>query len=98
MKKILLSHRKRAEQVRSFFSRKHTVTVITVLAASAFLVHFLCSYHEQVHTEQTLKPEQTVTDHAWEFYPSDIAVLLAGSGICSLMMLREKRKAKEEVH
>lgn len=34
---------------------------------------------------------------AWRFYPSDLVILLVGGGICVIMIMRERKKAKEEL-
>lgn len=52
--------------------------------------------------EEKLDKEQdlfnTPTDKGkWTFYWSDLIVLVVGSGICTVMIIKERKKAKEEL-
>lgn len=86
-------HRKRAEKVRGFLAKNKAVTLIAVLAAIAVLVNLVVNHDVQhIESQETV---QTETDEKWRFYPVDLAVLGAGGGLCAVMMLREKRRAKE---
>ncbi len=88
-------HRKRAEKVRGYLAKNKAVAVIAVLAAIALLVNLVVNHDVQkTDTQETV---QTETDESWRFYPVDLVVLGAGGGICAIMMLREKRRAKEEL-
>lgn len=45
---------------------------------------------------QTEVTEQVQEEEAhWRFYPIDLWVLLIGGGFCTVMIIREKRKARE---
>ena len=88
-------HRKRAEKVRGYLAKNKAVAVIAVLAAIALLVNLVVNHDVQkTDTQETV---QTETDESWRFYPVDLVVLGAGGGLCAIMMLREKRRAKEEL-
>ena len=88
-------HRKRAEKVRGYLAKNKAVAVIAVLAAIALLVNLVINHDVQkTDTQETV---QTETDESWRFYPVDLVVLGAGGGLCAIMMLREKRRAKEEL-
>ena len=88
-------HRKRAEKVRGYLAKNKAVAVIAVLAAIALLVNLVVNHDVQkTDTQETV---QTETDESWRFYPVDLVVLGAGGGPCAIMMLREKRRAKEEL-
>ena len=88
-------HRKRAEKVRCYLAKNKAVAVIAVLAAIALLVNLVVNHDVQkTDTQETV---QTETDESWRFYPVDLVVLGAGGGLCAVMMLREKRRAKEEL-
>ena len=88
-------HRKRAEKVRGYLAKNKAVAVIAVLAAIALLVNLVVNHDVQkTDTQETV---QTETDESWRFYPVDLVVLGAGGGLCAVMMLREKRRAKEEL-
>ena len=69
--------------------------MIAVLAAIALLVNLVINH--DVQKTDTQENVQTETDESWRFYPVDLVVLGAGGGLCTVMMLREKRRAKEEL-
>ncbi|MBP0974821.1 MAG: hypothetical protein VZR73_07715 [Acutalibacteraceae bacterium] len=89
-------HRKRAEKVRGYFSRKGAVALFAILASIALLFSLVMN-HQVKETE----PQETVQSEnveGWQFYPVDLIVLGAGGGLCVVMILREKRRAKEELN
>lgn len=47
----------------------------------------------QVVTESEKKNDNT----KWRFYPIDLGILLVGGGFCSIMIVRERKKAKEKL-
>ncbi len=89
-------HRKRAEKVRGYFSQKRAITLFAILASIALLVSLVMNY--QVKETEPQETVQTETAESWRFYPVDLVVLGAGGGLCAVMMLREKRRAKEELN
>ena len=89
-------HRKRAEKVRGYFSQKRAITLFTVLASIALLVSLVMNH--QVKETEPQETVQSETVEGWRFYPVDLIVLGAGGGLCAVMMLREKRRAKEELN
>lgn len=89
-------HRKRFEKVRGYFSQKRAITLFAILASIALLVSLVMN-HQVKETE----PQETIQaseEEHWRFYPVDMIVLGAGGGLCAVMMLREKRRAKEELN
>lgn len=93
---MLEGHKKRAEKVRGYLAKNKAVTLIAVLAAIAALVNLVSKYQTK---EQTDSEPETIqaADENWRFYPVDLIVLGAGGGLCTAMMLQEKRRAKEEL-
>ena len=89
-------HRKRTEKVRGYFSQKRAITLFAILASIALLVSLVMNY--QVKETEPQKTVQSETVEGWRFYPVDLVVLGAGGGVCAVMMLREKRRAKEELN
>ena len=89
-------HRKRAEKVRGYFSQKRAITLFAILASIALLVSLVMNH--QVKETELQETVQTETTESWRFYPVDLVVLGAGGGVCAVMMLREKRRAKEELN
>lgn len=88
-------HSKRVEKVRDFTSHNKIFTVIAVILI-VFLLFRTANRNPQPETAQN---EQTVTEESegtgWRFYPIDLVVLGVGGGFCSIMIIRERKKAKE---
>ena len=91
-------HRKRAEKVRGYFSQKRAITLFAILAAVALLVSLVMNYQVKETETDAQETAASDTDESWRFYPVDLVVLGAGGGLCAVMMLREKRRAKEELN
>ena len=88
------SHRKRADRVQHFISSNKLFVVIALVAA----VIIGSGLKNGKEVEETLPDtEQTEEDNRphWRFYPSDLAILLVGGGFCTVMIIRERKKAKE---
>ena len=91
-------HRKRAEKVCGYFTQKRAITLFAILAAVALLVSLVMNYQVKESDADTQETTASETDESWRFYPVDLVVLGAGGGLCAVMMLREKRRAKEELN
>ena len=92
---MMEGHKKRAEKVRGYLAKNKAVTLIAVLAAIAVLVNLVSKYQTKEQTDS--EPETVQEEEHWRFYPVDLIVLGAGGGLCTAMMLQEKRRAKEEL-
>ena len=89
-------HKKRAEKVRGYFSRKGAVALFAILASAALLISLVMNHQvKETDPQETVQSEMS---ESWRFYPVDLVVLGAGGGLCAVMMLREKRRAKEELN
>ena len=91
-------HRKRAEKVRGYFSQKRAITLFAILASIALLVSLVMNYQVKETDADTQETVVSDTEESWRFYPVDLVVLGAGGGLCAIMMLREKRRSKEELN
>ncbi len=96
--KIWEGHRKRAEKVRGYFTQKRAITLFAIFAAVALLVSLVMNHQVKGSDADTQETTASDTDETWRFYPVDLVVLGAGGGLCAVMMLREKRRAKEELN
>ena len=94
---MLEGHKKRAEKVRGYLAKNKAVTLIAVLAAIAVLVNLVSKYQTKEQTDSEPETVQTA-DENWRFYPVDLIVLGAGGGLYTVMMLQEKRRAKEDLN
>ena len=91
-------HKKRVEKVREFTSHNKMFSVIAVLVIVFLLFSTVNRHTEQQETVQdrkTVTEETEAEETGWRFYPIDLVVLGVGDGFCSIMIIRERRKAKE---
>ena len=88
------SHKKRAAGVQSFLSSNKLFVVIALVAAIIIGTGLIKGNTVEVPASETEQTEEATAPH-WRFYPSDLVVLLVGGGFCTIMIIRERRKAKE---
>lgn len=93
------SHKERAEKVRSYAS-KNIVFIVAAILIVVFLIVSGVSNRSQESdaAEQSAVSTEVAdskTEQGWRFYPIDLVVLGVGGGFCSIMIIRERRKAKE---
>lgn len=91
-------HKKRVEKVREFTSHNKVFSVIAVILIVFLLfrtVNRKTEQQEPVQETQTVTEETEAEESGWRFYPIDLVVLGVGGGFCSIMIIRERRKAKE---
>ena len=97
------THRQRAEAVRGFLSHNKLFLAIAALVILLLLSgnNVLHDRKEQSRTDEQSQTqeaeEQTTEDLSWRFYPIDGVIMLVGGGFCVVQIIREKRKAKEEL-
>jgi heme/copper-type cytochrome/quinol oxidase subunit 3 len=105
---MLKNHHKRVEKVKKF-AGKNKIFVITMIIAVIFLFYNIvfvnnentgeipqnqAEISEEVD-EENAAPEES--HETWRFYFIDVIVLVAGGGFCTVMILRQRRKTKEEL-
>lgn len=97
------THKERVASVKGFVGRNKLFTVIATITILWLLLNFLFTKVNQdskVDTNSnTSQSEMAETEETpkWQFYPIDFWILLIGGGFCTVMILREKKKAKEEL-
>ena len=94
---MLEGHKKRAEKARGYFAKNKAVTLIAVLAAIAVLVNLVSKYQTKEQTDSEPESVQETEEEHWRFYPVDLAVLVVGGGFCTIMILCERKNAREEL-
>lgn len=96
------THKERVEKVKGFVGKNKVFTVIAAIVVIWLLGNFVFSKVDtssnfsetEVQSQSEVAEENTPE---WQFYPLDLWILLIGGGFCTVMILREKRKAKEEL-
>lgn len=96
------THKERVASVKGFIGRNKVFTIITIIAVVWLLGNFIFSKVEtNSNTTETPQSQNEVVEAEdipkWQFYPLDFWILLIGGGFCTIMILREKKKAKEEL-
>ena len=98
-----MKHKERVQKIRNF-TEKNKVFVIMALIATVFLLSGLFFSKEndvkniettQIETDEN--PQKTYEKPQWQFYWSDLYVLLGVGGFCTIMIIKERKKSKEEL-
>ncbi len=100
--KFFENHKQRVQKVRNF-TEKNKIFMITAVIA----LIFLCSnffFSKENNTEKVPETSQNETTEnleeselQWKFYWSDLWILSGVGGFCTVMIIRERKKLKEEL-
>ena len=91
------TQKKRAAGVRHFLSSNKLFVVIVCFAAVIIGSGLIRGEKVELPENSTAQSEESAAPE-WRFYPSDLVILLVGGGFCTFMMIRERRKAKEDLN
>ena len=98
-----MKHKERVQKIRNF-TGKNKIFVITTVVAIVFLFSgFFFSKENSTDTSETVQVETSENTEKsdekteWQFYWSDLWILLSVGGFCTIMIIRERRKSKEEL-
>jgi cell division protein FtsL len=108
--KLFEKHKKRVEKVKDFTAKNKVFAIMMVVAVIFMLVNFVFTSdnnpQETNHTA-SINENTDVTDEPaavtetqreiWRFYFIDLVILGAGGGFCLIMILRQRKKTKEEL-
>ena len=98
-----MKYAERVEKVKHFVDRNKLFTLISVIVLIYLCSNFVFSkVNPDFHTDETI---QTATENDtteedsphWQFYWSDLYILIGAGGFCTVMMIREKKKGREEL-
>ncbi len=88
--------KQKKEAVKRFVSRNKLFVIIAAVLCLSLIGSGIRTQREtDVAEEPTVQTETVQDDLQWRFYPIDLWVLGVGGGFCTVMILREKRKARE---
>lgn len=100
---LMQTHKKRVTRIQNFVSKNKVFTIIALIVVVWLLGNFLFSKinpdskadTNNSASQSEIAEAEDIPD--WQFYPVDLLILLIGGGFCTVMILREKKKAKEEL-
>ena len=100
------SHRKRVEKIKNFTDKNKMFAVLAVIVSIYLLfsvVHGKSDTYENNPPENPTVQSEVVDDtesedgEHWRFYWIDLWILLIGGGFCTVMIIREHKKAREKL-
>jgi len=108
--KLFEKHKKRVEKVKDFTAKNKVFAIMMVVAVVFLLVNFVFTSDknpQEEHDTAIISENADVTEEpaavtqtqreTWRFYFIDLIVLGAGGGFCLIMILRQRKKTKEEL-
>lgn len=105
-------HSERVKKVNDFIDKNKVFTVISVIIVIALGFNFLFSKVNtensnvsdntvsQTEIVDNESEEETITEISkpeWQFYWIDLWILVGAGGFCVVMIIRERKKAREEL-
>jgi heme/copper-type cytochrome/quinol oxidase subunit 3 len=100
---LFAAHKKRVEKVKAFASKNKIFVAMMIFAAVFLFINFVVQPHNQqcesevIVCENANVAESTTEPETWRFYFIDVIILVAGGGFCTVMILRERRRTREEL-
>lgn len=98
-----MKHKERVQKVRDFTEKNKIFVIMAVVAVIFLCSNFFFSKEDDVKTSETVQSEaventkETADKLQWQFYWTDLWILLGAGGFCTVMIIRERKKAKEEL-
>lgn len=98
-----MKHKERVQKIRNFTEKNKVFVIMAVIVIIFLFSGFFFSKEndtkapETIQVEITENPQETDEKPQWHFYWSDLWVLLGVGGFCTVMIVRERKKSKEEL-
>ncbi len=98
-----MKHKERVQKIRNFTEKNKVFVIMAVIVIIFLFSGFFFSKENDVKTPETIQVEitensqETDEEPQWHFYWSDLWVLLGVGGFCTVMIVRERKKSKEEL-
>lgn len=92
------THRQRVDAIRSFLSDNKLFLAMAAMVVLLLLSgNFFFKGKEESSATDEATQVQEDEELSWRFYPIDAVILLIGGGFCTIMIIRERHRAKEEL-
>ena len=103
----LMKYAERVEKAKNFVNKNKLFTIIAVFAVCYLFVNCLFSKvnsdsfddTEMVQSESSETqeiPDEETTIH-WQFYWSDLVILAVAGGFCTIMIIHERKKERDDL-
>lgn len=103
----MATHKERVEKVQEFFKQNKLFAILAAVLIVFMLFPSLFSQEKDSgapasNTQSDISEEaeqQQPLDNTskWQFYWIDFYILIGAGGFCSIMIIRQRRKAREEL-
>ena len=93
------NYKERLATVKNFTAKNRLFSLIAIALVS-FLLGNAVMHRIGDDKSKPIVSETEVTEtepEHWRFYPVDLAVLVVGGGFCTIMIIRERKKAREKL-
>lgn len=105
----LMKYAERVKKAKNFVNKNKLFTIIAVFAVCYLFMNFLFSkvnsdsfddteiemvQGESSETQEI--PDEETTMH-WQFYWSDVVILAVAGGFCTIMIIRERKKERDDL-
>ena len=94
------SYQERLASVKHFTAKNRLFSLIAAILILFLLgnavIHRIGNYHNKPIVSETEITETEEPEH-WKFYPVDLAIMAIGGVFCSIMIIRERKKAREQL-
>ncbi len=102
MGKLMDAHKQRVHLVKDYAKKNKLFTVVACIIVIALIGNFFLSHVKQDNkppAETEMSQSETVTEDPlqWRFYWIDLWILLGGGGFCTVMIIKERMKAREKL-
>lgn len=98
-----MKHKERVQKVKNFTEKNKVFMIMAVMVVIFLFSGFFFSKENDVKTPETVQSEvaenaeETAEKPQWQFYWTDLWILLGVGGFCTIMIIRERKKFKEEL-
>ena len=93
------NYKERLATVKNFTAKNRLFSLIAI-ALVLFLLGNAVAHRIGDDKSKPIVSETEITEtesEHWRFYPVDLGVLVVGGGFCTIMIIRERKKAREKL-